>query len=82
MDNSSRGKLQQAFVTAIGVSPDADFESLAYGKTDGWDSVAHMALVSEIESAFDIMLDTDDVIGMSSYPVAKDILRKYAVEVQ
>ncbi len=40
----------------------------------------HMQLVGEIEDTFDIMLDTDDVIGMSSYPVARQILAKYGVE--
>ena len=73
-------ELRTAFTNAIGLSPEADFDSLAYGKTDGWDSVAHMSLVAEIESTFDVMLDTDDVIGMSSFPEAKRILRRYGVD--
>ena len=72
-------ELKAAFCGAIGMAPDSDFESAAYGQTEGWDSVAHMALVAEIESKFDIMLDTDDVIGMSSFPVAKTILAKHGV---
>jgi acyl carrier protein len=71
--------LRNAFVEALGVSPTASFEDLEYAKTPGWDSVAHMRLVSDIESAFDIMLDTDDVIGMSSFRVAKEIVAKYGV---
>ena len=73
-------KLERAFTNAIGIPVASDFNSVAYGKTDGWDSVAHMALVAEIESAFDIMLDTDDVIGMSSFLEAKRILGKYGVD--
>jgi hypothetical protein len=38
-----------------------------------------MRLVAEIESAFDIMLDTEDVIGMSSFGAAKEIVSKYGV---
>jgi hypothetical protein len=38
-----------------------------------------MALVAEIEDAFDIMLETDDVIGLSSFEVAKEILARYGV---
>ena len=30
--------------------------------------------------AFDVMLDTEDVIGMSSYPIAKQILTKLGVD--
>ena len=73
-------KLRTAFTNAIGIAPETDFDSVAYGKTDGWDSIAHMALVAEVESTFDIMLDTDDVIGMSSFPEAKRILEKYGVD--
>ena len=73
-------RLKTAFSDALGVTPDAKFDDLAYAKSAGWDSVAHMKLVSEIEEAFDIMLDTDDVIGMSSFPVAKDIVAKYGVD--
>jgi acyl carrier protein len=74
-------QLKGAFVQALGVDPKSDFETLAYGRTQGWDSVAHMALVAEIEAAFDIMLSTDDVIGLSSFPQAKEIVAKYGVAV-
>ncbi len=69
-------KLKNAFVVALGVSPGDDFESMAYSQTPGWDSVAHMALVTEIESAFEIMLPTDDVIAMSSFQKAKEIVAR------
>jgi acyl carrier protein len=72
-------KLKNAFITALGVSPDGDFESMAYGQTTGWDSVAHMSLISEIETEFDIMLATDDVIGMSSFRKAKEIIARNGV---
>jgi acyl carrier protein len=64
---------------ALGVSPDDDFESMAYGQTPGWDSIAHMALISEIETAFDIMLPTDDVIGMRNFAMAQEIVARNGV---
>jgi acyl carrier protein len=79
MVSSSTEKLKNAFVNVLGVSLDDDFESMAYGQTPGWDSVAHMALISEIETAFDIMLATDDVIGMNSFPKAKEIVSRNGV---
>jgi len=39
-----------------------------------------MSLISEIEEAFDIMLDTDDIIEMNSPAKAREILVKYNVE--
>jgi len=45
--------------------------------TRKWDSVAHMALVAAIEDGFSIMLETDDVLDMSSFSKAVEILDKY-----
>jgi acyl carrier protein len=71
--------LQQAFVDALDVPADVDWESLAYRGIEQWDSVAHMRLVAEIEDVFDVMIETDDVIDMSSYPKVKTILAKYGI---
>ncbi len=68
-------KLATAFRSSLGLPDDLDLEQAAYGTTRGWDSVAHMQLVAAIEDAFGIMMETEDVIGMSSFPVAKQILR-------
>jgi len=38
-----------------------------------------MAMVASIEEAFDIMLDTDDIIDMSSFAKAKEIISKYGI---
>ena len=73
--------LQAAFVEALGIDAgETSWETLAYRGIPEWDSVAHMQLIGEIEDAFDIMLDTDDVIDMSSYAKAIEILGKYGVE--
>jgi acyl carrier protein len=73
-------KLKAAFIEGLGIDPAAtDWASLQYRGVREWDSVAHMALVAEIEDAFDVMLETDDVIGMSSFEAAKQILAKYGV---
>ena len=76
----SKKKLQQVFIETLGLPFDAEVEGLTYRGIEQWDSVAHMRLVSEIEDAFDIMLDTDDVLDMSSYTKAQEILMKYGVE--
>lgn len=73
-------KLRNAFVEGLGIEAAQVTDSLAYGQP-GWDSVAHMALVAAIERAFDIMLETDDVIGMSSFAVAKTIVAKHGIDV-
>jgi acyl carrier protein len=74
-------RLKQAFIQGLGIAPDADFENLAYGSSEGWDSVAHMALIAEIEAAFDVMLPTEDVIDLSSFVRAREILEKHGIAV-
>ena len=70
--------LKKAFSEGLGISLDAtDWSSLTYRGIPEWDSVAHMQVIAEIEDAFDIMLEIDDVTGMSSFEIAKDILTKY-----
>lgn len=75
-------KLRNAFIAALGVSPDSDIENMKYGAVESWDSVAHMALIAEIESAFDIMMSTDDVIDLSSFEKAKEIVSKHGVLIE
>jgi acyl carrier protein len=74
-------RVRQAFVDALELPADANIEALEIGADPHWDSVGHMALVSELESRFGIMLETDDMIDMSSYVKALEILRRYGVDV-
>ena len=78
MTDSER-KLRSAFTEALAMGADANFEALEYRTSKGWDSVAHMQLVAAIETVFDIMLEAEDVLGMSSYPRAREIVAKYGV---
>ena len=72
--------LYSIFAQALNVQQDQITDALAYNAIPQWDSVAHMVLIAELESAFEIMLDTDDIIGMSSVGKAREILGKYGVE--
>ena len=76
---SNADKLKQAFVEALQVNSSVITDSLAYEGIREWDSVAHMQLVAALEEAFDIILDTDDIIDMSSVAKAKEILARYGV---
>ena len=46
-----------------------------------WDSVGHMSLIAALEDSFDIMMDTDDIIDLSSFEKGKEILSEnYGIE--
>jgi len=73
-------KLRNAFASGLRLSESDITEDLQYANSAGWDSVAHMALVASLDETFDIMLDTDDVIDLSSYGKAREILKKYGIQ--
>jgi len=70
-------RLKKVFKEALGIEEEIINDELKYNEIPQWDSVAHMNLVAEIESEFDIMLETDDIIDMSSFKKAKEIVSKY-----
>ncbi|BAL97466.1 acyl carrier protein [Rubrivivax gelatinosus] len=73
-------KLVQAFVIALGISESSVVDTLTYESIPQWDSVAHMALVTELEAAFDVMLDTEEILAMSSVAATREILIKHGAE--
>jgi acyl carrier protein len=74
-------KLHQIVSKGLLIPPDKVTEDLKYNFIPEWDSVAHMALIAEIEESFDIMMDTDDIVEMSSVGKIREILQKYDVDV-
>jgi acyl carrier protein len=76
---STEQQLLKIFSGSLGIDADAITDNLKYNDIPEWDSMGHMALVTELETAFDIMLDTDDIIDMSSFGLVKEILKKYGV---
>lgn len=47
---------------------------------DGWDSVRQLSLTTALEDGFDIMLDAEDILELTSYAKGKEILKKYGIE--
>ena len=70
-------EFRKIFAEFMTIPEDVDWSQVRYQEVEGWDSIAHMALIGELEDQFGIMLETDDVIDMSSYDKAKDIVAKY-----
>lgn len=70
-------KLKSIFAESLGIDESIVTDNLRYAEIPQWDSVAHMTLVAAVEEGFDIMIDTEDVIDMSSFEKAKQIVAKY-----
>ncbi len=73
-------RLLRCFCDALGLPHEQIIDTLSYNAVKEWDSVAHMSLVAALEGEFDVMLDTDEIISMSTVATARDILRKRGVE--
>jgi acyl carrier protein len=72
-------KLRECFSRSLGIQQERVTDDLAYNSLKEWDSVAHMALVVELEGEFDVMFDTDDILAMSTVAKAREILTRYGV---
>ena len=62
-------KYNSVFCENLNVTED-QLADLKYQGVELWDSVGHMTLVAALEDAFDIMLDTDDIIDLSIMKLA------------
>lgn len=77
---SNLEKYNEIFKEILNVSDDM-LVGLKYQDIKEWDSVGHISLIGELEDAFDIEMDTDDIISFSSYEKGKEILAKYDVQI-
>ena len=67
----------QVFMDSFSISEDQLCADLEYNSIQEWDSVGHMAMIANLEDAFDIIMEMDDIIDFSSYAEGKKILEKY-----
>ena len=74
MDNKK--KYKQAFIDGLLIDESVLEGNLEYNAVVAWDSIGHMSLVAELEDQFDIMMEMDDIIDMSSYEKGMEILEK------
>ncbi|KAA2245752.1 acyl carrier protein [Chitinophaga agrisoli] len=73
-------QLHDIFANALSIPPDQVTADLSYQSIPEWDSVSHIYLITELEAAFNITIDTDDILEMSSLEKVKDTLRKHNIE--
>ena len=72
---SNLEKYNNVFIETFDIS-ESQLPGLKYQAIQAWDSVGHMGLIAALEDAFDILMDTDDIIDFSSYEKGKEILGK------
>ena len=77
---TNHGKIREGVSPRRWRCPNPTYPLWCTARARQWDSVGHMTLVAALEDAFDIMIDMDDIIDLSSFEKGKEILKKYDVE--
>jgi acyl carrier protein len=79
MAMTNKERYDKVMTEALDLQPQDLNEGLVYNSMPAWDSVGHMSLMAALETEFDIMMDTEDIIDFSSYPKGMQILAKYKI---
>lgn len=76
---TNKEKYDKIFMDGFSIKESVLGEGLIYNTIPEWDSIGHMALIASIEEAFNITMETDDIINFSSYKKGLELLTKYGV---
>jgi acyl carrier protein len=76
---TNREKYNQVFMESFSINNDQLNDDLVYQSVQQWDSIGHMGMIADLEEAFDIMMDTDDIIDFGSYNKGIELLAKYDI---
>ena len=77
---NNKQKYNKVFLESFSINESALDDNLKYNSIQSWDSIGHMALITGLEEAFDIMMELDDIIDFNSYKEGFEIIAKYGVE--
>lgn len=67
-------KLQTALFKGLNLSSIDQIPALKLKESPNWDSVGHITLISEIEDAFDLDLEADDMFEIDTFDSAIKVL--------
>lgn len=76
---TNREKYIKIFLEVFNIDKSNLDDTFTFVDSDIWNSMSHLTLVSELEDAFSIMLDTDDILHFESYKNGFKILERYGI---
>lgn len=77
MDQKHIDAIVDIFSDVMGIPKIELNDTIAYNSHPAWDSLKHLQLISELETAFDIEFDMDDVIAMENFGLVRELTAKY-----
>ena len=73
-------KYNEIFKSVFGVQDSELNSGFVFGAVESWNSLAHLTLISELEDAFDVLFETEDILHFGGYENGKRILKSYGVD--
>jgi acyl carrier protein len=71
-------KLDQLIADSLKIAPEDVTDDLAYGSLPGWDSLAHVSLMLQLEAEYDVEIDEDTMVELTSVAAIRDFVQGVA----
>lgn len=72
-------RYNKAFKEVFSIDETVLDDDLSNQVIENWDSIHQLSFCTHLEEDFDIMLDTEDIFGLTSYIAGKEILKNYDI---
>lgn len=79
MASSMDEKLKDILAKVLLIDESKISDGMSRKSVKEWDSMAHLMLVSEIESAFEVTMDDDDIMEIQTLGDIKKTLQKLGI---
>jgi len=79
MASSMDEKLKDILAKVLLIDESKISDGMSRKSVKEWDSMAHLMLVSEIESAFEVTMDDDDIMEIQTVDDIKKTLKKLGI---
>jgi acyl carrier protein len=81
MSSNTDKKLKEILAKVLLIDESQINDELSRKTVKEWDSMAHLMLVSEIESAFEVIMDDDDIMEIQTVADIKKTLHKMGITI-
>jgi acyl carrier protein len=79
MSSNTDKKLKDILAKVLLIDESKISDGMSRKNVEEWDSMAHLMLVSEIESAFEVTMDDDDIMEIQTVGDIKKTLKKLGI---
>ena len=79
---NNRDRYERIFMELFNVDKHQLNEKFNFSDVETWDSLTHLTVISELEDAFEVMFETDDILNFGGFLNGIKILQKYHIDIK